>query len=75
MGTCDKCKKDVPRKNSALVLHELVVNQFIGFVMDRHLYPVDGCEGSPSRVKLVETNPIWKDVYDKLQKETNNDNS
>lgn len=75
MGLCDKCKKVVPRKNSVIVLHELVVNRFVGFVMDRHLYPVDGCPGSPSRVKLIESDQQWKDAYTKLQMEVDDDNS
>ena len=67
MGICDKCGIEVPIHNSALVLHELVIDGFIGFVMDRHLYPIDGCEGSPSRVKLVESDPKWKECYAKLK--------
>jgi hypothetical protein len=57
---CDKCGQPVPRDNSCVTVAELALDRFIGFVMDRHLYPTGGCEGSPSRVRLVESDEVWK---------------
>jgi len=59
LGTCDKCERAVPKHNSAVLLQEVATGRTAGFVMDRHLYPTDDCEGSPSRVHLAETDPAW----------------
>lgn len=62
---CDKCGQLVPKHNSAVQLQEIVTGS-VGFVRDRHLYPVEGCEGSPSRVKLIEEDQTWADAYNQL---------
>lgn len=63
-GKCDKCGKIVTKDNSALLVEELATEQFAGFVSDRHLYPVDGCEGSPSRQKEVAKNKVWQEALE-----------
>lgn len=52
---CDKCGKEVPKDNSVFEYQILIMMPAIGADGDRHLYPVDGCEGSPSRVQIIET--------------------
>ena len=47
---CDKCGQDV-EWNSALFIEEMTLSRFSGFVRDRHFYPTESCEGSPSRVE------------------------
>lgn len=69
MGRCDKCGKTVEPSNSAYWLEARVTGRFIGFVKDRHLYPVDGCEGSPSRVNLIKKDPLWAKAFQELQQE------
>lgn len=34
----------------------------------RHLFPTEICEGSPSRVTMIDKNPAWKKAYQKLLK-------
>lgn len=60
MSNCDKCGKPVPVNNSAAQLDALMgapnaIVVAIGF--DRHLVPVDGCEGSPSRAQYLRDQP------------------
>lgn len=62
-STCDKCGRAVPKHNSAVLLQEIATERTAGLVMNRHLYPTDDCEGSPSRVSLVETDPAWIAAY------------
>ena len=47
---CDKCGQPV-QWNSALFFEEMTLQSFAGFVRDRHFYPTESCEGSPSRVE------------------------
>ena len=72
---CDKCGGIVPPENSTLQLEEMIGGPIIGNVRDRHLFPIRGCEGSPSRVKLVQTNEKWGRAYQQLQQTTNASNS
>jgi len=58
-GICDKCGKPVTKGNSALLVQELALGQFAGFVSDRHLFPTDTCEDSPSRRRHLEESN-WK---------------
>ena len=64
---CDKCNQLVPISNSALAVDELATGRFAGAVKDRHLFPTDNCEGSPSRIRLVQSDPIWKAAYERLK--------
>lgn len=68
IATCDKCGENITPNNSSRRLQELFTGQFL-YTKDRHLYPVGKCEGSPSRVKLVEKDPEWWKAYRLLQKE------
>jgi hypothetical protein len=70
LGVCDKCGDHVPKENSAVLVQELATEGFAGFVLDRHLYPTGDCEGSPSRVTLVETDPAWADAYNLVVSQT-----
>lgn len=63
---CDKCGKEVDRKNSVIEWRESG-GQILGLVKDRHLYPTQDCEGSPSRVKIVESDKHWGKVYAQMQ--------
>lgn len=64
---CDKCKRAVPKNNRARTLEEYVKNKTMGLVYDRHLYPTaEGCEGSPSRVRMIETDENWRKGYEWL---------
>jgi len=67
VGYCDKCGKSVPEKNSALRVQEEATQRFAGFVKDRHLFPSMKCEGSPSRVNLVQTDTARNSAYEALQ--------
>lgn len=71
MSACDKCGQDVPPNNSAARLTEILLENYEGFVplwRDRHLFPVPGCEGSPSRVKKIEAgDPAFLSAYARLQ--------
>lgn len=68
MSKCDKCNQEVPYENSALVLEEYLVGHALWWAKDRHLYPVAGCEGSPSRVKKLESgDQAYLDAYEKLK--------
>lgn len=64
---CDKCGGYVSPENSVLRFEELLNGPMIGHMSDRHLYPERGCPGSPSRVKLIESNPRHKWAYQKMQ--------
>ncbi len=64
---CDKCGELVPTDNSMLYLEELMNGPMIGDVRDRHLFPYKNCPGSPSRVKLIETNPTYAEAYRKMK--------
>ena len=66
MGPCDKCGEHVPGGNSALLLNDLVTGS-VGMLRNRHLYPTATCEGSPSRVVLVETKQEVKVAYNLMQ--------
>ncbi|MEM4657709.1 MAG: hypothetical protein QXX77_04735 [Candidatus Methanosuratincola sp.] len=63
---CDKCGKKVELKNSARVFQYIVdygripdfgVGTFLMGSSDRHLLPVPGCDGSPSRNQYLEGMP------------------
>ena len=66
---CNKCGGLVTLRNSALTVHEIAMESFEGFVSDRHLMPVPasegypGCEGSPSRINLVQNDSKWAAAY------------
>ncbi len=60
---CDKCGEIVPPDNSILNLEELISGPIIGGVRDRHLFPHKNCPGSPSRVKLIESNSKYSEAY------------
>ncbi len=64
---CDKCGQIVSVTNSATVVHEIATDSFIGFVKDRHLFPEGTCPGSPSRVKLVQSDPAWAAAHNWMQ--------
>ncbi|NUM49441.1 MAG: hypothetical protein HUU38_32475 [Anaerolineales bacterium] len=64
---CDKCGEVVPPENSMLHLEEFMNGPMIGDVRDRHLFPGKNCPGSPSRVKLIETNMRYAEAYRKLK--------
>jgi hypothetical protein len=63
---CDKCGEKVYPSNSALLLDE-IVDGFAGYVKNRHLYPTATCQGSPSRVRRMETDRQWQEAYQKMQ--------
>lgn len=63
---CDKCNQDVRADNSALRLSRLA-GYPLCFSLDRHLYPIGDCEGSPSRVKSIESDPAWTAAYREMQ--------
>lgn len=65
---CDKCGEEVPFHNSAKSLQELLTEAFL-WVKDRHLYPTETCEGSPSRVDAIENDLAWWKAYRELQEE------
>ena len=56
---CDKCDKEVPWENDATILDAIRIEQPIVILMwrARHLFPVDGCEGSPSRAQYLGGEP------------------
>ena len=63
---CDKCGKKVDIKNSARFFQHIVdygripdvsAGTFLMGTWDRHLLPVDGCDGSPSRYQYLEGMP------------------
>jgi hypothetical protein len=64
---CDKCKELVYPTNDALLLDDIVNNIHLHWDIKRHLYPTDTCEGSPSRVKNIETDPKWRETYEMIQ--------
>jgi len=64
---CDKCGEIVPPDNSILHLEELVNGPMIGGVRDRHLYPHKNCPGSPSRVRLIETQSQYAHAYRRMK--------
>jgi hypothetical protein len=63
MAACDKCGKDVPLNNDAVALQSLIEygTMPVPFMVlnygSRHLLPVEGCEGSPSRAQFLEGQP------------------
>jgi hypothetical protein len=65
-GVCDKCGHSVVKSNSALLLNDLVTRS-VRMGKDRHLYPTANCEGSPSRVTLVNTNNDVRMAYNLMQ--------
>ncbi|HLF89653.1 MAG TPA: hypothetical protein VI451_11940 [Anaerolineales bacterium] len=71
-ATCDKCGEIVPPENSILHLEELINGPIIGGVRDRHLFPIKNCEGSPSRVKLIECNEKYAAAYGRMKKSAKN---
>ncbi|MCB9134564.1 MAG: hypothetical protein H6636_04005 [Anaerolineales bacterium] len=64
---CDKCGEIVPPDNSILHLEEFINGPMIGNVRDRHLFPLKNCPGSPSRVKLIETNAKYAEAYRQMK--------
>ena len=66
MNACDKCGAPVEPSNNA-VLIDVTILAMNGWELDalvlqdtarpRHLLPVEGCEGSPSRAQYVEGQP------------------
>ncbi|BAY41231.1 hypothetical protein NIES2111_56270 (plasmid) [Nostoc sp. NIES-2111] len=62
---CDKCGQQVPGHNSAINLEEQM-GHFVGICLDRHLYPTDDCPGSPSRVKLIESDFQYRQAYEAI---------
>lgn len=53
--------------NDAGLLQAYAENKPSLFYSFRHLFPEDDCEGSPSRVLMVNSNPTWKKAYETLQ--------
>lgn len=75
-NACDKCGKPVSRDNDAGYLEALVDSSVnngsmisLTFKSYRHLFPIDGCEGSPSRVKNIKTNKLWQQAYEKYKQQ------
>lgn len=63
LGICNKCKREVPPENDAIILDYLMTgNPLLSLALSRHLLPVvvDGqtvCKGSPSRAQYLEGQP------------------
>lgn len=83
MSTCDKCGREVPRENDATLLDvEAGFMKSLGVLLmsARHLAPVDGCTGSPSRWQYLggppdphfpmneETGKRYRAAYERLRK-------
>jgi len=68
-STCDKCQKPVPKENSVLLIQDIATERIV-FAQDRHLYPTEDCEGSPSRVVFVKLDPAWADAYNLVMRQT-----
>lgn len=66
---CDKCGELVPATNSSIALEEEAGN-FGGFCQDRHLFATADCPGSPSRVRLVQSDPKWQQAYEVIRSYT-----
>ena len=84
---CDKCLQDVELGNDAVALHFLMEIGRLPEGLDRfaygarHLLPVEGCEGSPSRAQYLEgqlrdtrgypyvpeNEQPWREAYARLQ--------
>jgi hypothetical protein len=64
---CDKCGQIVNISNSARAAQEIATDGFAGFINDRHLFPEGACQGSPSRVNLVQTDSAWAAAYSWMQ--------
>lgn len=64
-GTCDKCGREVIPTNSARLVEDVVNG--VKFVKDRHLYPTKFCEGSPSRVRLIESDDEWAVAHTEIR--------
>lgn len=63
---CDKCNKEVSENNSVIEFFRLHMHPALCTDYDRHLYPENGCEGSPSRVKIIEESSMTKEEYFKV---------
>lgn len=63
---CDKCERPVKRSNS-VVQFQGIIDKPYHSEKDRHLYQEGICEGSPSRVRRIERDPVWAEAYLKLQ--------
>ena len=59
MTTCDKCGKPVDPSNDASILEAIFAGEpaIAVWMVGRHLLPVEGCQGSPSRAQYLEGRP------------------
>jgi hypothetical protein len=63
MFTCDKCGRPVGPRNDAVRLQFVLQTGHLPHPIDqlvygaRHLLPIGGCEGSPSRAQYLEGQP------------------
>ena len=59
MTTCDKCGKPVDPSNDASILEAIFAGEpaIAVWKVGRHLLPVEGCQGSPSRAQYLEGRP------------------
>jgi hypothetical protein len=71
INNCDKCGKEVHKKNSAMWLEVQATGNASLLLkkQDRHLYPYGDCEGSPSRVRLISRDLKWAQAYETLQQQ------
>ena len=67
VSKCDKCNQYVNPHNSALLLEEKVTGKVGWINRERHLFPENGCEGSPSRVKMLQTDAAWAAAYEQIK--------
>jgi hypothetical protein len=67
MARCDRCGQTVEAANSAVALEQAALGNVPLWAGERHLYPVGDCPGSPSRVQVIEMDPIWATAYARLQ--------
>jgi hypothetical protein len=73
MNQCDKCGLEVSPQNSVVEFEIKLTSLLrctdvfnIGSLMtrqDRHLYPEGDCEGSPSRVQLINKDVDFEAAY------------
>ncbi len=71
---CDKCGQSVETDNDAYWF-DIELKQLRGDVpsredfmrRSRHLFPVPGCEGSPSRRRFIRMNEIGQRAYDNIK--------
>lgn len=54
---CDKCRQPVDPANDAGIVESLFYQGTGETSHHRHLLPVDGCAGSPSRAQYLEGQP------------------